>query len=66
VVMDKLLYRPAEVDLLVGNPEKAGAKLGWHHSIEFEELVREMVVNDCAVLGAEIDTARPSAAAASY
>lgn len=35
--------RPAEVDLLIGNPEKAAQKLGWKPSIDFKELVRIMV-----------------------
>jgi len=47
----RVLFRPAEVDLLVGHPEKARAKLGWHHSIQLEELVREMVNADCSALG---------------
>lgn len=36
--------RPAEVDLLIGDPKKAQQKLGWKPSIDFEELVRIMVV----------------------
>ena len=51
VVTDELLYRPAEVNLLIGNPEKAHAQLGWHHSVELEELVQEMVEADCTALG---------------
>ena len=41
-------YRPAEVDLLLGNPEKAKNKLGWQNNISFEELVKEMVEEDCS------------------
>lgn len=51
VVIDKDLYRPAEVELLTGNPAKACEKLGWQHSVEFEDLVLEMVRGDCEVLG---------------
>jgi GDPmannose 4,6-dehydratase len=36
-------YRPAEVDLLVGNPEKAKVKLGWEPKIKFTDLVQMMV-----------------------
>lgn len=46
VVEDPRFYRPAEVDLLVGDPSKAGAKLGWEPSVSFKELVRIMVDAD--------------------
>jgi len=36
-------YRPAEVDLLIGNPEKAKKKLGWEPKVRFSELVQMMV-----------------------
>ena len=39
-------YRPAEVDLLVGNPTKARTVLGWTPRVSFPELVRRMVKND--------------------
>ncbi len=51
VVTDKDYYRPAEVDLLVGDPAKARAELAWRHTVRFEELVYEMVATDCAALG---------------
>jgi GDPmannose 4,6-dehydratase len=54
VVTDKEYYRPAEVDLLVGDPAKAHAELGWRHTVCFEELVYSMVANDCAAAGIEI------------
>ncbi len=41
-------YRPAEVELLIGNPEKAKAKLGWEPKTTLEELCRMMVVADLA------------------
>jgi len=47
VVIDERFYRPAEVDLLVGNPAKAETRLGWRATIRFEDLVREMVEADC-------------------
>jgi GDPmannose 4,6-dehydratase len=43
VVQDPLFMRPAEVDLLVGDPSKAKTRLGWQASTPFEELVRLMV-----------------------
>lgn len=46
VKVNPIFYRPAEVDLLLGNPAKAEAKLGWKREISFEELVSRMVKND--------------------
>lgn len=39
-------YRPAEVDFLLGNPEKAERELGWKREISFTDLVKGMVEND--------------------
>jgi GDPmannose 4,6-dehydratase len=50
VVIDERLYRPAEVDHLLGNADKARAKLGWEPTVGFEELVRMMVDADVARL----------------
>ena len=50
VVTDPLFYRPAEVEILLSNSNKAKAKLGWQNSIEFKDLVVEMVENDIAIL----------------
>jgi GDPmannose 4,6-dehydratase len=38
--------RPAEVDLLIGDPAKAKAKLGWKPEVNFEQLVAMMVEHD--------------------
>jgi GDPmannose 4,6-dehydratase len=46
VIVDPGLYRPAEVDLLVGDPSKANRVLGWKPAVTFEDLVREMVLAD--------------------
>jgi GDPmannose 4,6-dehydratase len=46
VVVDQRFYRPAEVDLLIGDPAKAKRKLGWQPSVSFEELVERMVTAD--------------------
>jgi GDPmannose 4,6-dehydratase len=43
VVQDPQFMRPADVDLLVGNPAKAKAKLGWEATTSFEQLVKMMV-----------------------
>jgi GDPmannose 4,6-dehydratase len=43
---DKRYERPAEVDLLIGNPAKAKQKLGWEPKVRFEELVQIMVDAD--------------------
>jgi GDPmannose 4,6-dehydratase len=42
--------RPAEVDLLIGDPTKAKAKLGWAAKTRFKELVRLMIDADMAEL----------------
>ncbi len=50
VVQDERFYRPAEVDLLVGDPAKAGRILGWEPSVDFRGLVRLMVDADLVAL----------------
>jgi GDPmannose 4,6-dehydratase len=45
-VVDPRFYRPAEVDLLVGDPSKAKRVLGWVAEVSFEELVQRMVAAD--------------------
>lgn len=52
VVQDERFMRPAEVDLLIGNPEKAKKVLGWTPKVNFEELVRMMVDADLKILQA--------------
>jgi GDPmannose 4,6-dehydratase len=51
VVSDPDLFRPAEVNLLLGDCSKASTKLGWKSQIGFDDLVREMVEEDCRALG---------------
>jgi GDPmannose 4,6-dehydratase len=46
VEIDPIYYRPAEVDLLVGDARKANNKLGWFPKTKFEELVKLMVDAD--------------------
>ena len=48
------LFRPAEVELLLGDPSKAEAVLGWKREISFDELVDRMVKNDLCLVAAEL------------
>jgi GDPmannose 4,6-dehydratase len=52
VVTDPRFLRPAEVDHLIGNPEKAKSKLGWTPQVSFTNLVEMMVDADVARLKA--------------
>lgn len=51
VEFDERYLRPAEVDLLIGDPTKAKQKLGWEPSVTFEQLVALMVEADLRALG---------------
>jgi GDPmannose 4,6-dehydratase len=46
VVQDPRFVRPAEVDLLLADPSRARAELGWVPRLPFEDLVRRMVDED--------------------
>lgn len=48
ITQDPRYMRPAEVDLLVGDPSKAKAKLGWEPDVTFEQLIEMMVEADLA------------------
>lgn len=54
VVIDERFLRPAEVDLLVGDPTKAEKTLGWHRDVEFPALVQMMVEADLALVKREL------------
>jgi len=56
VVSDPDLFRPAEVNILLGDSSKARERLGWTHKTDFLELVREMVEADCQSQGVSLDT----------
>ena len=56
VVVDPRYYRPAEVDVLVGDASKAYRELGWEPEVSFERLVEMMVL-------ADLDRLRPFASA---
>jgi GDPmannose 4,6-dehydratase len=51
VDFDESLVRPAEVNLLLGDPSKAKRVLGWQPKVNFEGLVQLMVMNDLAIEG---------------
>jgi GDPmannose 4,6-dehydratase len=53
LVIDPDLFRPAEVDVLLGNPAKAKEKLGWEATITLEEMITEMVDADLKRLTSE-------------
>jgi GDPmannose 4,6-dehydratase len=46
LVIDPQLFRPAEVEVLLGNPDKAWQKLGWRATTTLEELIVMMVDAD--------------------
>jgi GDPmannose 4,6-dehydratase len=46
VKVDPQLFRPAEVEILIGDPTKAETVLGWKRKISFQEMVERMVEND--------------------
>lgn len=53
VKVDPRYFRPSEVDVLLGDPSKARAVLGWQHTTTFEELVAEMVDSDLLLVPEE-------------
>jgi GDPmannose 4,6-dehydratase len=54
VVTDERFFRPAEVDLLVGDSSKVRTQLGWKPNVGFQQLVRRMVDADLALLRGEL------------
>lgn len=54
IEIDPILFRPAEVDILLGNPAKAKAKLGWEPKISLEVMIKEMVDADLTRVKAEL------------
>ena len=55
VIQDPRFYRPAEVDLLVADPQRAVEQLEWQPKIQFKELIQRMVDADLKRLALEID-----------
>ncbi|MFZ5858179.1 MAG: GDP-mannose 4,6-dehydratase [Chloroflexota bacterium] len=54
VLVDERYYRPAEVDLLISDPSKAGKVLGWEPKVTFKQLVEMMVDSDMKRLSAKV------------
>jgi GDPmannose 4,6-dehydratase len=61
IEVDPALFRPAEVDLLIGDASKARKELGWQPTVTFEQLVRMMVESDLEALAHEKAPALQSA-----
>ena len=61
VVIDPSLFRPAEVDVLIGDASKAKKNLGWHPEVTFDQLVERMVDADLALAGARAVASAPNA-----
>jgi GDPmannose 4,6-dehydratase len=57
---DPRYERPAEVDLLIGDPSKAKRQLGWEPTVKFHDLVRLMVDADLATLDGVTATGCPA------
>lgn len=51
ITVDKKYFRPAEVDVLVGDAGKAKKALGWSPKTNFKELIKIMLATDCAAVG---------------
>ena len=49
IKVDPRYYRPAEVDTLLGNPEKAKLELGWAPKISTKKLCHEMIYSDLEI-----------------
>lgn len=54
VKINSKFFRPAEVEILLGNPAKADSELGWIREVSFAELVQRMVDNDRELVAKEI------------
>jgi GDPmannose 4,6-dehydratase len=54
VKINPIFFRPAEVDILIGDPTKAETNLGWQREISFASLVERMIKNDLALVEKEI------------
>ena len=50
VKVNPKFYRPAEVELLIGDCSKAEKKLGWKRNVSYEQLVKLMVENDLKLI----------------
>jgi GDPmannose 4,6-dehydratase len=59
LVIDPKLFRPAEVEVLLGNPAKAKARLDWQAEVPLEEMIREMLDADLKRVRTEIAQGQP-------
>lgn len=57
ITINPKFFRPAEVEVLLGDPAKADTKLGWKRDIPFAELVKRMVTNDMKLVAEELKIA---------
>lgn len=55
VKINPKFFRPAEVDILIGDPAKADKELGWVREISFSQLVERMVKNDMELVKKELE-----------
>ncbi|MGL5258294.1 MAG: GDP-mannose 4,6-dehydratase, partial [Proteocatella sp.] len=55
VKINPKFFRPAEVDILIGDPAKADKELGWVREISFAQLVERMVKNDMELVKKELE-----------
>jgi GDPmannose 4,6-dehydratase len=53
--IDPKYFRPTEVDLLIGDPEKANKTLGWKPEYSLSDMIREMIANDLRIMKKEKD-----------
>jgi len=56
VRQDPKFFRPAEVDVLIGDSSKAQSHLGWSAEVAFPDLIKKMVAHDLAAQAAPIST----------
>lgn len=54
IKVNEEFFRPAEVEVLWGNPDQAARELGWKREISFEQLVERMVKNDMELVQKEM------------
>jgi GDPmannose 4,6-dehydratase len=54
VEIDPRYFRPAEVDLLIGDPSKAKVRLGWEPKVQLPELIKMMVTHDITLAEEEL------------
>jgi GDPmannose 4,6-dehydratase len=54
VEIDPKYFRPAEVDILIGDPSKAFSRLGWRPKVQLPELIKMMVIHDIKLAEKEV------------